>query len=93
MFCRGGDSRASYNITPYENYRAVFGWGLWAFPIPTFVTDGCHFGVRYSDLYSGDRFEVVPQQSTSSKSQVVDLNNNPNNAPNDGGAGAGGDQQ
>uniref|UniRef100_A0A7E4UPH8 Palmitoyltransferase n=1 Tax=Panagrellus redivivus TaxID=6233 RepID=A0A7E4UPH8_PANRE len=54
-----GESRANYNITPYRNYRSVFGWGLWAFPVPTPVIDGLHYHVRYPDDYNGERYEVV----------------------------------
>lgn len=34
---RSGDNRADYDIGPYRNFRAVFGWGLWMFPVDTSV--------------------------------------------------------
>uniref|UniRef100_A0A914PFL9 Uncharacterized protein n=1 Tax=Panagrolaimus davidi TaxID=227884 RepID=A0A914PFL9_9BILA len=74
------DPHASYNISPYQNYRSVFGWGLWPLPVPTFVSDGCHFNIRYSENYQGDRYEVVPQsQITSTRSLQKYKNNNNNN--------------
>ncbi|VDN01689.1 unnamed protein product [Thelazia callipaeda] len=44
-----GDSNADYNMGAYRNLRAVFGWGLWAFPVDSHVGDGIHFPVRYSE--------------------------------------------
>jgi len=42
------DENADYNFGCYQNYRSVFGWGLWLFPIDTAIQDGMHFPVRYS---------------------------------------------
>jgi len=43
-----GDKGAKYNFGCYQNYRSVFGWGLWLFPIDTVIQDGMHFPVKYS---------------------------------------------
>ncbi|VDO35988.1 unnamed protein product, partial [Onchocerca flexuosa] len=44
-----GDSNADYNMGTYRNLRAVFGWGLWAFPVDSHVGDGLHFPICYSE--------------------------------------------
>lgn len=44
-----GDSNADYSMGIYRNLRAVFGWGLWAFPVDTHVGDGLHFPIRYTE--------------------------------------------
>lgn len=32
----------------HDRFQAVFGWGLWLFPVHTSLSDGLHFPVRYS---------------------------------------------
>uniref|UniRef100_A0AC34QEW3 Uncharacterized protein n=1 Tax=Panagrolaimus sp. JU765 TaxID=591449 RepID=A0AC34QEW3_9BILA len=70
-----GDNRATYNLGGYLNYRAVFGWGLWAFPVPTPVTDGMHFHIRYSDDHYGEKYEVVPRNEISQEKEAANNNN------------------
>ncbi|CAD5225620.1 unnamed protein product [Bursaphelenchus okinawaensis] len=44
-----GDYMADYNFGRAFNFRAVFGWGLWLFPVNTTTIDGLHFPVHYTD--------------------------------------------
>ncbi|KAI6206544.1 hypothetical protein M3Y94_00924300 [Aphelenchoides besseyi] len=43
-----GDPLANYNFGCWSNYRTVYGWGLWLFPLNTNVTDGLHHPINYS---------------------------------------------
>ncbi|TKR75912.1 hypothetical protein L596_017135 [Steinernema carpocapsae] len=53
-----GDNHANYNLGTYRNYRAVFGWGLWAIPVDTRVNDGRHFPVNYPSDSQAERYVV-----------------------------------
>ncbi|KAK0407662.1 hypothetical protein QR680_003519 [Steinernema hermaphroditum] len=68
-----GDSNAGYDLGTYRNFRAVFGWGLWAIPLDTRVNDGRHFPITYSDDSFTDRFVVrrVAEVSTPMNSFTI----------------------
>ncbi|KAI6211557.1 Palmitoyltransferase [Aphelenchoides besseyi] len=54
-----GDPQANYNFGCWSNYRTVYGWGLWLFPLNTSVTDGLHHPINYSQTADANEKLVV----------------------------------
>ncbi|KAI6216483.1 Palmitoyltransferase [Aphelenchoides fujianensis] len=67
-----GDPKANYDFGRYANFRAVFGWGLWAFPVDTRVTDGLHHAVHYSvQADENEKLTLNAVRSVDSRSTVT----------------------
>ncbi|KAK6754511.1 hypothetical protein RB195_013486 [Necator americanus] len=58
------DFKADYNLGKMNNFRQVFGWGLWMFPLITSEEDGMHFQIRYVDPSNQMRFKRVIVKAT-----------------------------
>ncbi|KAJ1357965.1 hypothetical protein KIN20_016244 [Parelaphostrongylus tenuis] len=53
------DFKADYNLGRGKNFKQVFGWGLWLFPLNTSFEDGMHFEIRYVEPTNQMRFKRV----------------------------------
>ncbi|KAI6206430.1 hypothetical protein M3Y94_00909700 [Aphelenchoides besseyi] len=65
-----GDPQANYNFGCWSNYRTVYGWGLWLFPLNTNITDGLHHPINYSSLAEEDEKLQVHPLSTETPATV-----------------------
>uniref|UniRef100_A0A1I7T4K3 Palmitoyltransferase n=2 Tax=Caenorhabditis tropicalis TaxID=1561998 RepID=A0A1I7T4K3_9PELO len=60
------DNAADYNMGKPNNFRAVFGWGLWMCPIESNDQDGLHFDIRYVNTKQCNRFVRIEEEPSSS---------------------------
>uniref|UniRef100_A0A8R1HG18 Palmitoyltransferase n=1 Tax=Caenorhabditis japonica TaxID=281687 RepID=A0A8R1HG18_CAEJA len=58
------DGAADYNMGRMNNFRAVFGWGVWMWPIESSELDGLHFDIRYVNKHNNIRFVRVEQEES-----------------------------
>ncbi|UMM35389.1 hypothetical protein L5515_008036 [Caenorhabditis briggsae] len=67
------DNAADYNMGKWNNFRAVFGWGVWMWPIESNEQDGLHFDIRnlkyifrYVSTQQRNRFVRIEEEQSSS---------------------------